>query len=50
MRAIGVLIVTGMGGVLGKKDVNAPFMMVGVFDMILCVVIIGLTLKGKLKE
>lgn len=50
MRAIGVLIVTGVGGVLSKKDVNAPFALVGLFDFALCAVIVFLTVRGKLKE
>ena len=50
MRALGVLIVTGLGGVLSKNDVNAPFMLVGAFDFALCAAIILLALRGKLKE
>ena len=50
MRALGVLIVTGLGGVLSKNDVNAPFALVGAFDFTLCLLIILLALSGKLKE
>ena len=50
MRALGMLTVTGVGGVLSKNDVDAPFMMVGIFDLVLCVVIVMLTMKGSLKE
>ena len=50
MRALGILIVTGLGGILGKKDVNAPFMLVGAFDFCICFVIIFLVVTGKLKE
>ena len=50
MRALGILIVTGLGGVLGKKDVNAPFMLVGFFDFLICVAIVLLVSSGKLKE
>ena len=49
-RAIGILIVSGVGGLIGKKDVNAPFMMVGIFDFSLCVAIVLLVSSGKLKE
>ena len=31
-KAIGVLMITGVGGVVSGFDVNAPFLMVGVFD------------------
>lgn len=50
MRAIGVLIVTGVGGLLAKNDVDAPFIMVGTFDLILCLVIILLATQKKLRE
>ena len=50
MRALGVLVVTGVGGVLSKNDVNAPFMLVGIFDFILVVITIMLLIRGSLKE
>ena len=50
MRALGVLMVTGIGGVLSKNDVNAPFILVGIFDFILVVVCVLMLLKGFLKE
>ena len=50
MRAIGILIVCGVGGIMSKNDVNAPFIMVGLFDLALCVVIVLLVTSGKLKE
>ena len=50
MRAAGVLVVTGVGGQLSKNDVNAPFMMVGCFDVVLCIVIVWLLVSGRLKE
>lgn len=50
MRAIGVLIVTGVGGLLSKNNVNAPFMLVGCFDFALCLTMIWLACTGRLKE
>ena len=50
MRALGVLMVTGIGGVLSKNDVNAPFILVGIFDFVLVVVCVLMLLKGFLKE
>ena len=50
MRALGVLVVTGVGTIISKKDVNAPFQLVGVLDLILVIVCILLVIKGSLKE
>ena len=43
-------MVTGVGGVLSKNDVNAPFILVGVFDFILVVFTLILLIRGNLKE
>lgn len=48
MAAIGVLIVTGLGGYLGLKySVNAPFLMVGCFDLCFVTVLLFLRYLGK---
>ena len=49
-RAIGVLVVTGAGGIVSRMDVNAPFLMVGVFDLVLCLAMVILVLGRKLEE
>ena len=49
-RAVGVLVVTGAGGLLASMDVNAPFLLVGIFDILLCLVILTMLLANKLEE
>ena len=50
VRALGTLMLTWVGGILGKNDVDSPFLLVGIFDLILCVMIVILTLRGTMKE
>ena len=49
-RAIGVLIITGVGGVVSSIDVNAPFFMVGMFDILIVVAVSLLYLSKGLNE
>ena len=50
MRAIGVMTITGFGGVLSKKSVNAPFMLVGLFDAFIVLIVLILILGKWLKN
>ena len=49
-RAIGVLMITGVGGVVSGIDVNAPFFMVGMFDILIVVAVSLLYLSKSLNE
>ena len=48
MRALGVMTVTGLGSVVARSNVNAPFLLVGCFDVVFVVVIIVLMCMKKL--
>ena len=50
MRALGVMTVTGLGGFLSSSSVNAPFLLVGCFDIALVVCVALLICLGRLKE
>ena len=51
MRALGVILVTGLGGFLSKKvGVNAPFMMVGFSDAAISLIILVLLCAGRLRD
>ena len=50
MRAIGVMTITGLGGVLSKQSVNAPFMLVGLFDALIVLIVLILILGKWLKD
>ena len=49
-RAIGVLMITGLGGLVSIINVNAPFFMVGMFDMLIVVAVTVLYLSKSLNE
>ena len=49
-RAMGVLMVTGLGGIVSSVDVNAPFLMVGLFDLAIGLSIVILCSRNQLKE
>ena len=48
-RALGVITVTGLGGFVSKIDVNAPFFMVGCFDIFLVLITLALICSGRLR-
>uniref|UniRef100_A0A7S3I9L0 Major facilitator superfamily (MFS) profile domain-containing protein n=1 Tax=Favella ehrenbergii TaxID=182087 RepID=A0A7S3I9L0_9SPIT len=48
MRALGVMTVTGLGSVVAKANVNAPFLLVGCFDMAFVLAILVLVGLRKL--
>lgn len=50
MRAIGVMTITGLGGVLSRQSVNAPFMLVGLFDALIVLIVLILILGKWLKD
>ena len=49
MRALGVMTVTGLGAVLARVNVNAPFMLVAGFDIAFVCLVLLLLVLGKLK-
>lgn len=48
MRALGVMTVTGLGSVVARSNVNAPFLLVGCFDIVFVALIIVLMCMKKL--
>ena len=50
MRAIGIMTTTGLGGALAKQNVNAPFKLVGVFDVIIVLLAMVLFLNGRFRD
>lgn len=49
-RALGVMTVTGIGGYLSKINVNAPFFMVGCFDLLVVLLTLILVCAGRLRQ
>ena len=49
-RALGVMTVTGLGGFVGTTNVNAPFFMVGCFDIIVVLLTLTLVCVGRLRH
>lgn len=48
MRAVGVMIVTGLGSVVARENVNAPFLLVGIFDAVFILIILVLFVLKRL--
>ena len=48
MRALGVMTVTGLGSVVARSNVNAPFLLVGCFDVVLVALLMVLMCLKKL--
>ena len=48
MRALGVMAVTGLGSVVARANVNAPFLLVGCFDLFFVTVILVLLAAKKM--
>lgn len=49
-RALGIMTVTGLGGFVSAINVNAPFFMVGCFDVLMVLIVLSLMCTGKLKQ
>lgn len=48
-RALGIMTVTGLGGLLSSINVNAPFLMVGCFDSVMVLLVLYLVCSGRLR-
>ena len=48
-RALGVMTTTGLGALLSTLNVNAPFFMVGCFDLFIVILTLVLVCAGKLR-
>ena len=48
MRALGVMTVTGLGSVVAKSNVNAPFFLVGCFDVAFVIGLLILILMKRI--
>ena len=47
-RALDIMTVTGLGGLVSSLNVNAPFFMVGCFDMLMVLFVLYLVCSGRL--
>ena len=48
-RALGVMTTTGLGALLSSINVNAPFFMVGCFDLFVVIMTLALVCAGRLR-